>query len=76
MLTRLLDGFKSLLCALGVLIITGVPAWFAHLAIAAALVPAWGYVFVTALVLCAGIIAFDFLKKTLAGIAPTRSRRR
>lgn len=73
---RILDGFKSLLAALAVLIITCVPAWFAHLAIAGALVPAWGYVFVTGLVLCAGVIAFDFLKKALAGIAPTRSRRR
>ena len=73
---RLWDGFLSLVAAVATLAIALFPAWFAHLAVSAGLAPVWGYAFILLLAFLAGLVALDFCRKALKGIAPARSRAR
>lgn len=73
---RFWDGLKSFLAAIAIGAICLVPAWYAHVAISYSVAPSWVYGFVIALVMGAGLVSVDFLKKAFSGIAPTRTRRR
>ena len=73
---RLFDGFQSLIAAVVAAGVGFVPAWFAHLAIGADLVPVWGYASVVALIIVTGIMVLAFLRKAGQGIGPLRERRR
>ena len=72
----MLDGFQSLVAAIVFAGVGLVPAWFAHLAIAGSLAPAWGYAAIALLVLFTGMMVFSFLRKAGSGIGPLRERRR
>ena len=73
---RMWDGGLSLAASVVILAVALLPAWFAHLAIGAELAPTWGYVFIAALGFGGGLVALDFFRKGLNGVAPSRSRRR
>jgi hypothetical protein len=56
--------------------IFAVPVWSTHLAIAAKIIPVWGYVALVGLVYIGGNLTIAFLRKALDGVAPLRDRRR
>jgi hypothetical protein len=71
-----LDGAASF-CA--VLVTSGVcflPAWFTVTAVQADIAPVWAYAAAGALALIGVILTLAFLRKGIAGIAPTRQQRR
>lgn len=70
------DGLMSLLCALATLGLCGVPAWCSHLAIRYGLVPTWLYAIIGIFGFMAILLAFDFLRKAVSGVAPLNERRR
>ena len=74
--SRIWDGLLSLIAALAILVIALIPAWYAHVAIAAGLAPALAYIAIALLAFGAALVAFDFFKKASNGVAPTRTRRR
>lgn len=70
------DGFLSLIAALLAAAVTLTPAWAAHLAIGAGLVPAWVYAALAGLVAVGAIMVLAFLRKMRAGVSPLRERPR
>lgn len=73
---QVFDGLMSLLCALATLGLCGVPLYCSHLAIAFGLVPVWLYAVLGIFGFMAVLLAFDFLRKAVSGIAPLNERRR
>ena len=71
-----LDRAASFGAALFTFAVCGVPAWFTFVAVRAGLAPVWGYGFVAALAVIGLILTFAFVRKGMAGVAPTRQRRR
>lgn len=73
---NILDGAASFGAALVTLAICGLPAWFTVAAVRAEIAPIWAYGAAGALGGIGLILSFAFLRKGLAGVAPTRHRRR
>ena len=71
-----LDAAASWFAALFTLTVSGVPAWFSHIAIREGFVPVWGYAIVGCLAGIGLILSFAFARKATRGIAPSRQRRR
>ncbi len=72
----LLDGAASALAALATLVICGLPCWFTYLAIEAGVAPTWAWGAILALGGIGLLMTAAFVRKALAGIAPSRDRRR
>ncbi|WP_108815855.1 hypothetical protein [Loktanella sp. Alg231-35] len=73
---NVLDGAASFGAALVTSAICGVPAWFTVVAVRAGLAPTWAYGAAAAIGVVGLILTVAFLRKGLAGVAPTRQRRR
>jgi membrane protein implicated in regulation of membrane protease activity len=73
---RIVDGLASALAALATLMLTLVPAWFTHRAIATDAAPPWAYGPAGALAVVGLVLALAFGRKALRGIAPSRDRAR
>lgn len=73
---RIWDGFLSFLCALVTVLVIGVPAWGAGLALRAGLLPAWGWAPLAGLGFVGAVMVFAFLRKAGRGVHPLRERRR
>ncbi len=73
---RYLDGAASFCAALLTLLICVVPAWFTVLAVRAGIAPLWAYAAAGLLAVVGIVLALAFGRKGLAGVAPTRQRRR
>jgi hypothetical protein len=71
-----LDGAASFGAALTTFAVCGLPAWFTVQAVRAEIAPVWAYGAAGALGLIGLVLTLAFLRKTFAGIAPTRQRRR
>ncbi len=71
-----LDGAASFCAALLTLLICGIPAWFTVQAVRTEAAPVWAYVAAGFLAVIGIILTLAFARKGLAGIAPTRQRRR
>jgi len=73
---RFLDGAASIAAALFTLAVCGLPAWFTVSAVRGGVAPTWAYGAAGLLAVIGAILTLAFLRKGLAGIAPTRARRR
>lgn len=73
---NVLDGAASFGAALVTSAVCGLPTWFTIVAVRYGLAPVWAYGAAGALGLIGLILTFAFLRKGLAGVAPTRQRRR
>jgi hypothetical protein len=73
---NLLDGAASIAAALFTSAVCGIPAWFTIVAVREGLAPVWVYAAAGGLVVIGLILTWAYLRKGLAGIAPTRQRRR
>ena len=73
---NILDGAASLGAALFTCAVCGLPAWFTVVAVRAGVAPTWAYAAAAALGLIGAILVLAFVRKSFAGIAPTRQRRR
>ena len=73
---NVLDGAASLGAALVTFAICGLPAWFTIVAVRAEVAPTWAYAAAGAVGVIGAILTLAFLRKSFAGIAPTRQRRR
>lgn len=71
-----LDGAASFCAALVTSAVCGLPAWFTVVAVRADLAPVWAYGAAAVLAAIGGVLTLAFLRKGLAGVAPTRQRRR
>jgi protein-S-isoprenylcysteine O-methyltransferase Ste14 len=71
-----LDGAASFGAALFTLLVCGGPVVFTVMAVRAELVPVWGYAFAVCLAAIGLILTVAFLRKGIAGVAPSRQRRR
>ena len=71
-----MDGAASFGAALITFALCGLPAWFTVVAVRAEIAPVWAYGAAGALAVVGLILAFAFVRKALAGVAPTRQRRR
>ncbi len=71
-----LDGAASFGAALVTSAVCGLPAWFTVVAVRAEVAPAWAYGAAGILAVIGGILTLAFLRKGVAGVAPTRQRRR
>lgn len=76
MVRHLWDGFLSLLAAVATIVICGIPAWFTYKSIIAGTAPQWAWIGVIGLVFVGLLMTFSFLRKTAAGISPSRDRKR
>lgn len=70
------DGAASLCAALFTFAVCGGPVWFTFVAVRGGIAPIWAYGFAAALGIIGLILTVAFLRKGIAGIAPTRQRRR
>jgi hypothetical protein len=73
---NILDGAASFGAALVTCVVCGLPTWFTITAVRAEIAPIWAYAAAVALGIIGVILTFAFLRKGLAGVAPTRQRRR
>ncbi|EBA11484.1 hypothetical protein [Roseobacter sp. CCS2] len=73
---NILDGAASFGAALVTCAICGLPAWFTVVAVRAEIAPIWACAAAGGLGAIGIILALAFLRKGLAGVAPTRQRRR
>ena len=73
---RLWDGFLSVLAAIVVAVVIGVPAWGTFLALRAELLWTWGWAPLILLVLAGLVMVLSFLRKAARGVHPARERRR
>ncbi len=71
-----LDGAASFGAALFTSAVCGLPAWFTVVAVRAEVAPVWAYGAAALLVMIGLVLTFAFARKGLAGVAPTRQRRR
>ena len=71
-----LDGFVSLLCAVTVAAITGIPMWYTNQAIVMGIAPQWVYGVLGALFFVSVSIVLNLVGKAMKGIGPLRERRR
>ena len=71
----MIDGAASIAAALFTCAVCGLPAWFTVVAVQTGAAPVWAYGAAAALVVSGAILTFAFVRKGLAGIAPTRARR-
>ncbi len=71
-----LDGAASFGAALVTSAVCGLPAWFTVAAVRAEVAPAWAYGAAGILAVIGGILTLAFVRKGVAGVAPTRQRRR
>ncbi len=71
-----LDGAASFCAALFTIIICGLPSWFTVQAVLAGIAPIWAYGAAGLLAAIGLVLTFAFIRKGLAGVAPTRQRRR
>jgi len=72
----ILDGAASFGAALVTCAVCGLPAWFTVAAVRAEIAPVWAYAAAGALGIIGAMLTFAFMRKGLAGVAPTRQRRR
>ena len=73
---NILDGAASFGAALVTSAICGLPAWFTVVAVRGGLAPVWAYAAAGVLAVIGLILTLAFVRKGLAGVAPTRQRRR
>lgn len=73
---RFFDRLASFLAAIATVGICGGPVWFTIQAVRAEVAPIWAYGFAGALGVVGCILALAFMRKAIAGIAPTRMRKR
>ena len=73
---NILDGAASIGAALVTIGVCGVPAWFTVQAVRADIAPVWAYGAAGVLAAIGIILTLAFGRKAMAGIAPTRQRRR
>jgi hypothetical protein len=73
---NILDGAASFGAALFTSFVCGLPAWFTVAAVRAEIAPVWAYAAAGGLAGIGVILTLAFLRKGLAGVAPTRQRRR
>lgn len=73
---NVIDGAASFGAALFTCAVCGMPAWFTVVAVRYGFAPVWAYGAAGALGVIGLILTFAFLRKGMAGIAPTRQRRR
>jgi hypothetical protein len=73
---NILDGAASICAALFTFAVCGGPTWFTITAVRAGIAPVWAYGFAAALGVIGLILTVAFVRKGLAGVAPTRQRRR
>jgi len=71
-----LDGAASFCAALITSAVCGLPAWFTVAAVRAEIAPVWAYGAAAGLAVIGVILTLAFIRKGLAGVAPTRQRRR
>ena len=71
-----LDGAASFGAAFVTSAVCGLPAWFTVAAVRAEIAPIWAYAAAGALGIIGIILTLAFLRKGVAGVAPTRQRRR
>jgi hypothetical protein len=71
-----LDGAASFCAALITSAVCGLPAWFTVAAVRADIAPVWAYGAAGSLAVIGVILTLAFVRKGLAGVAPTRQRRR
>lgn len=70
------DRAASFVAALLTCVVCGVPVWGTIAAARYGIMPTWAYVPAGLLAVIGGILTVAFVRKGLAGIAPTRQRRR
>lgn len=73
---NILDGAASFGAAFVTSAICGLPAWFTIVAVRAGIAPQWAYSAAGGLAVVGAILTLAFLRKGIAGVAPTRQRRR
>ena len=73
---NVLDGAASFGAALVTCAVCGLPTWSTISAIRAEIAPVWAYAAAAGLVIIGLILTLAFIRKGLAGVAPTRQRRR
>lgn len=73
---NILDGSASIGAALVTSAVCGLPAWFTVSAVRAEIAPVWAYAAAGGLGIIGAILTLAFLRKGVAGVAPTRQRRR
>lgn len=73
---NILDGAASFGAALVTLAVCGLPAWFTVSAVRAEIAPTWAYAAAGVLAVIGLILTLAFMRKGMAGVAPTRQRRR
>ena len=71
-----MDGAASFAAALFTSAVCGIPAWFTIMAVRGDIAPTWAYGAAAGLVVIGAILTFAYIRKGMAGIAPTRQRRR
>lgn len=71
-----LDGAASFGAALVTSAVCGLPAWFTVVAVRADIAPVWAYGSAGVLAVIGVILTLAFVRKGIAGVAPTRQRRR
>jgi hypothetical protein len=73
---NVMDGAASFAAALFTSAVCGIPAWFTIVAVRADLAPVWVYGAAGGLVVIGAILTWAYVRKGIAGVAPTRQRRR
>lgn len=73
---NILDGAASFGAAFVTCVVCGLPTWFTIAAVRAEIAPVWAYAAAGALGIIGLILTLAFMRKGLAGVAPTRQRRR
>ncbi|MEL6685537.1 MAG: hypothetical protein AAFN63_17210 [Pseudomonadota bacterium] len=73
---NVLDGAASFGAALVTCAVCGLPTWFTIGAIRAEVAPVWAYAAAAGLGIIGVILTLAFVRKGIAGVAPTRQRRR
>lgn len=73
---NILDGAASVGAALVTSAVCGLPAWFTVVAVRAEIAPIWAYGSAGILAVIGVILTLAFVRKAIAGVAPTRQRRR
>lgn len=70
------DGCLSLLCAVVVAVITGIPMWYTNAAITMGIAPQWVYGVLGVFFFVSVSIVLQLLQKAYKGVGPLRERRR
>ena len=73
---NILDGAASFGAGLFTFAVCGLPAWFTIVAVRAEVAPVWAYGAAGLLCVIGLTLTFAFIRKGMAGVAPTRQRRR